>query len=121
MILMRPPEKYPSDIEMESVGSHHGRSNEYDPDDTGLTVWRRPFIASTETEQRGGFTTQRIRMSAIAEIKEFSGRDNDEDRARSWVSKAKSAFLRDQAPEMENAWCLVICSLVQLEMVYPVE
>ena len=41
-------------------------------------------------------------MSAIADLKEFSGRDKDEDRARSWVSKVKLVFLRDQAPDEEK-------------------
>ena len=44
------------------------------------------------------------------ELKEFAGKDNDEDRARGWISKVKSAFLRDQAPDNENVWYSVICS-----------
>ena len=44
-------------------------------------------------------------MSAIADLKEFIGKDRDEDRARNWISKVKSAFLRDQAPDEEK--CLV--------------
>ena len=49
-------------------------------------------------------------MSAIADLKEFSGRDKDEDRARSWVSKVKSVFLRDQDPGEEK--CLVFGELL---------
>ena len=49
-------------------------------------------------------------MSAIADLKEFTGRDKDEDRARSWVNKAKSAFLSDQAPDDEK--CLIFGDLL---------
>ena len=38
----------------------------------------------------------------IGELKKFNGRDRDEDRARSWISKVKSAFLRDQIPDEEK-------------------
>ena len=45
-------------------------------------------------------------MYAIADLKEFNGKDRDEDRARSWISKVKSAFLRDQTPDEEK--CVVL-------------
>ena len=90
---------------MESVGSHHTRSNHYDMEDL-----RRPLVANAEISPSGGIAPQRIRMSAIADLKEFTGRDTDEDRARSWVSKVKSAFLRDQAPDAEK--CLVFGDLL---------
>ncbi|KAJ8546781.1 hypothetical protein ON010_g11455 [Phytophthora cinnamomi] len=54
--------------------------------------------------------TPRIRVSAMSELKGFSGKDGDEDRARSWISKVKSAFVRDQAPDEEK--CLVIGDLL---------
>ena len=41
----------------------------------------------------------------MKELNIFSGKDRDEDKARSWISKVKSAFLRDPAPDEEN--CLV--------------
>ena len=41
----------------------------------------------------------------ISDLKELSGKDNDEDRERNWIGKVKSAFLRDQAPYSEK--CLV--------------
>ncbi|ETI30507.1 hypothetical protein F443_22370 [Phytophthora nicotianae P1569] len=47
----------------------------------------------------------------MSELKEFSGKDDDENRARAWIGKVKSAFVRDQAPDTKNAWCLVACSL----------
>ncbi|OWY91590.1 hypothetical protein PHMEG_00039762 [Phytophthora megakarya] len=54
--------------------------------------------------------TPRIRVSAISELKEYSGKDQDEDRARSWLGKVKSAFVRDQAPNSEK--CLVLGDLL---------
>ena len=45
---------------------------------------------------------QRICVSAIAELEEFAGREKDEKRARNWINKVKSAFLRDQSLEMEK-------------------
>ena len=41
-------------------------------------------------------------MSAIAALKEFNGKVRDEDRSRSRISKVKSYFLRDQAPDGEK-------------------
>uniref|UniRef100_A0AAV1UWB4 Retrotransposon gag domain-containing protein n=1 Tax=Peronospora matthiolae TaxID=2874970 RepID=A0AAV1UWB4_9STRA len=49
-------------------------------------------------------------MSAITEMKEFSGREKKEERARNWISKVKSALLRDQVPEVEK--CLVLSDLL---------
>ncbi|KAE8976223.1 hypothetical protein PR002_g25372 [Phytophthora rubi] len=46
----------------------------------------------------------RLRVSSMSELKEFSGKDGDEDRARSWVGKVKSAFIHDQASDEENTW-----------------
>ena len=51
-----------------------------------------------------GPSFQRIRFSVIGELNGFNGRDRDEDRARSWISKYKSAFLGDQVPDDKNAW-----------------
>ena len=46
----------------------------------------------------------------MTDLKEFSGRDQDEERARSWFNKMKTAFLRDQAPDDEK--CLVFVDLL---------
>ncbi|POM74577.1 Hypothetical protein PHPALM_8448 [Phytophthora palmivora] len=46
----------------------------------------------------------------MSELKEFAGREGDEDRARAWLSKVKSAFMRDQAPDEEK--CLVFGDLL---------
>ena len=71
------------DVEMESVGSHHTRSNHYDMEDLGPEDLRRPLVANAEIAPSSGIAPQRIRMSAIADLQEFTGRDTDEDRARS--------------------------------------
>ena len=74
---------------MESAGSSH---EEYDPDDLVFpTKSTRPTVA---TAMAGGATTviPYIRVSASSDLKEFNGR---EDRARSWVTKVKTAFIRE--------------------------
>ena len=81
-----------------------------DPEYSGQANLRRPLIEAIETAPCGGLSAPRIRMSAIADLKEFNGRDKDEDRARSWISKIKSAFLRDRAPDEEK--CLVFGNLL---------
>ncbi|GMF44973.1 unnamed protein product [Phytophthora fragariaefolia] len=43
-------------------------------------------------------------------LKEFAGKDGDEDRAQSWLGKVKSALIRDQAPDQEK--CLVFGDLL---------
>ena len=87
---------------MESVQSRHSRPSEYDPDDLEIDEPRRPLVATTEATPGGGISTQRIRVSAISDLKEFAGKDHDEDRAINWIGKVKSAFLRDQAPDSKN-------------------
>ena len=49
-------------------------------------------------------------MSASSDLKEFNGKDHDEDGARSWSAKVKTAFIRDQAPDSEK--CLIFGSLL---------
>jgi hypothetical protein len=94
---------------MESVGSVH-HASEYDPDDLDVDAPRRAAVASAEVASGGTLSSTRIRVSAVSELKEFSGKDNDEDRARNWFSKVKSACTRDQAPDSEK--CLVFGDLL---------
>ncbi|EGZ25057.1 hypothetical protein PHYSODRAFT_326125 [Phytophthora sojae] len=64
------------------------RWREFDPDDLDLSWPIRAAVATTATASPGGTgTAPRIRVCAMSELKEFSGKDGDEDRARSWVSK----------------------------------
>ena len=53
---------------------------------------------------------QRICFSVIGDLKEFNVRDRDEGRARSWISKVKSPFLRTHIPDEEK--CLVFFDLL---------
>ncbi|OWY92725.1 hypothetical protein PHMEG_00038146, partial [Phytophthora megakarya] len=96
------------DVEMESVESYHDLHDEYDPDNLSIDTPRQAVVAGpTSTSST---MTPRIRVSAISELKEYSGKDQDEDRARSWLGKVKSAFVRDQAPDSEK--CLVLGDLL---------
>lgn len=52
----------------------------------------------------------RIKLSAITDLRKFHGRDDDEDRARSWRAALKTAFTQDQAQEEER--CLVFGGLL---------
>ena len=70
------------DVEMELVESSQSRSIEYDPDNLEINEPRRPLGVATETASNNGVITQRIRVSAISDLKEFAGKDHDEDRAR---------------------------------------
>ncbi|ETN14359.1 hypothetical protein PPTG_22236 [Phytophthora nicotianae INRA-310] len=62
---------------MECVGSDHG---EYDPDDLDLPASRQSTVATAATTTRLPTFTPCIRVSAMSELKEFSGKDDDEDR-----------------------------------------
>ncbi|GMF58132.1 unnamed protein product [Phytophthora fragariaefolia] len=102
-----PPEKLES-----SVGSPDQPTTawKYDPDDLDLGRPARATVATTTaTTSNQTINTPRIRVSAMSELKEFAGKDGDEDRARSWLGKVKSAFIRDQAPDQEK--CLVFGDL----------
>ncbi|POM57577.1 Hypothetical protein PHPALM_37889 [Phytophthora palmivora] len=46
----------------------------------------------------------------MSELKEFAVKEGDEDRARTWLNKAKSAFVRDLPPDEEK--CLVFGDLL---------
>ncbi|OWZ08549.1 reverse transcriptase [Phytophthora megakarya] len=90
------------DVEMESVESHHGSHGEYDPDNLNIDTPRQAVIASAGAASAPSTTTPRIRVSAISELKEYSGKDHDGDRARGWLGEVQSAFVRDQAPDSEK-------------------
>ncbi|KAI9992810.1 hypothetical protein PInf_014708 [Phytophthora infestans] len=58
----------------------------------------------------GSSMIQRVRISAISDLKEFTGKDQDENRARTWISKVKSDLIRDQASDAEK--CLTFADLL---------
>ncbi|OWY96141.1 LOW QUALITY PROTEIN: hypothetical protein PHMEG_00033671 [Phytophthora megakarya] len=97
------------DVEMESIrSSDRGSSWEYDPDDIDFPVPAQAAVATAASGSTGSTIIQRVRISAISDLKEFSG--SDEDRARAWISKVKSAFMRDQASDEEK--CLAFADLL---------
>ncbi|GMF46701.1 unnamed protein product [Phytophthora fragariaefolia] len=101
------------DVEMELVGSPDQPTTawEYDPDDLDLGRPARATVATTTaTTSNQAINTPRIRVSAMSGLKEVAGKDGDEDRARSWLGKVKSAFIRDQAPDQDK--CLVFGDLL---------
>uniref|UniRef100_A0AAV1UZ09 Retrotransposon gag domain-containing protein n=1 Tax=Peronospora matthiolae TaxID=2874970 RepID=A0AAV1UZ09_9STRA len=98
------------DIDMESVGSRPNGSHDYGHEHREQEGKMIPQVATAGAAESDGFGNQRIRMSAMAELKEFFGRENNEERARNWTSKVKSAFLSDQAPVVEK--CLVFSDLL---------
>ncbi|POM71784.1 Hypothetical protein PHPALM_11597 [Phytophthora palmivora] len=101
------------DVDMESVGSpdQHPNLHEYDPDDLDHDPPRRATVASASATTTGrSKSAPRIRVSAMSELKEFAGKEGDEDQARAWLSKVKSAFVRDQASDEEK--CLVFGELL---------
>ena len=51
-------------------------------------------------------------MSEIADLKEFNGKDRDEDRARSWISKVKSHSYGIKTEMKINAECSEVSSHV---------
>ena len=90
---------------------YHGTG---DPENLGQAKSRRPLVDTAETVLDNGLSAPQIWMSAIAELKEFNGKDEDEDRARIWI--VKSAFVRDQALDVRSAWYLEICLRVRREI-----
>ncbi|OWZ02247.1 LOW QUALITY PROTEIN: hypothetical protein PHMEG_00026225 [Phytophthora megakarya] len=99
------------DVEMESIrSSDHGSRWEYDPDDVDWPTSAQATVATAATGATGSTMIQRARISAISDLKEFTGKDQDEDRARAWICKVKSAFMRDQASDDEK--CLTFADLL---------
>ncbi|POM61427.1 LOW QUALITY PROTEIN: hypothetical protein PHPALM_29557, partial [Phytophthora palmivora] len=110
-VILAPAED--QDVDMESVGSpdQHPNLHEYDPDDLDLDPPRRAAVASASATTTGRSTSvPHIQVSAMPELKEFAGKEGDEDRARAWLNKVKSAFVRDQAPDEKK--CLLFGDLL---------
>ncbi|POM65326.1 Hypothetical protein PHPALM_18976, partial [Phytophthora palmivora] len=97
------------DVDMESVRSERSTTR-CDPDDIDFPTAVRATVATATTGSTGSTMIQRVRISAISDLKEFTGKDQDEDRARAWIGKVKSAFMRDQASDEEK--CLTFADLL---------
>ncbi|KAE9275578.1 hypothetical protein PF001_g26516 [Phytophthora fragariae] len=105
------PDPGEQDIDMESAGSQdHPEHWEYDPDDIDMKNARRTATTAAAIAPIGSPAVQRVKISAISDLKEFTGKDHDEERARGWISKVKSAFTRDQATDEEK--CLTFADLL---------
>ncbi|OWY92931.1 hypothetical protein PHMEG_00037851, partial [Phytophthora megakarya] len=107
----RPQHQGSQDVEMESIrSSDHGSRWEYDADDVDVPTSAQATVATAAAGSTGSTMIQRVRISAISDLKEFTGKGQDEDRARAWISKVKSVFMRDQASDDEK--CLTFADLL---------
>ncbi|KAE8961898.1 hypothetical protein PR002_g29762 [Phytophthora rubi] len=90
-----------ADVAMESVSSRSStksgtRHADEDPDDLfDLDIGAPRTTAAISTATAGGVGLARVRLSASSELKEFSGRDASEEKARLWLNRLKSAARRD--------------------------
>ncbi|KAE9009262.1 hypothetical protein PR001_g15223 [Phytophthora rubi] len=98
------------DVETESVGSDdlERLQWEYDPDDLDLPTAAPAAVATAVVGSSESTLIQRVRISGISDLKEFTGKDQDEDRARAWISKVKASFMRDQASDEEKYLTLAV-------------
>ncbi|OWY98268.1 LOW QUALITY PROTEIN: hypothetical protein PHMEG_00030998, partial [Phytophthora megakarya] len=116
LVTVQPPPPGTQDVDMESVGTPDLDTWEYYPDDLGIpsSSGHNPGRAVVATAAIGSGNAssmiQMVRISAISDLNEFTGKDMDEDRARVWIGKVKSAFQRDQATKEEK--CLTFGDLV---------
>ncbi|KAI9987385.1 hypothetical protein PInf_023402 [Phytophthora infestans] len=83
---------------MESVEGNNSH-DEFDSDDLNGSSPRQA-VATAAAGTDGSSMIQR----------EFTGKNQDEDRARTWISKVKSALMRDQASDAEK--CLTFADLL---------
>ena len=68
------PKIYRPDIDMESVGSRPSISRDYCREHRDQGNKRLPQVATVDAADINGFANQRLRMSAMAELKAFAGR-----------------------------------------------
>ncbi|OWZ16160.1 hypothetical protein PHMEG_00010091 [Phytophthora megakarya] len=99
----QPQHQGSQDVEMESIRpSDRGSRWEYDSDEVDFLMSAQATLATNASGSIGSTMIQRVRISAISNFKEFTSKDQDEDRTRAWVSKVNSAFMRDQASDDER-------------------
>ncbi|POM71995.1 Reverse transcriptase [Phytophthora palmivora] len=99
------------DVEMESVRSEHSTfRREYNPDNIDFPAVSRATVATATSGSAESTMIQSVRISAISDLTEFTGKDQDEDRARAWIGKVKSAFMRGQASDEKK--CLTFADLL---------
>ena len=64
-------------VDMESVGSCLSRSHDHDRARRDQRNKRLPQVETAGAADSGGFSNQRIRMSAMAKLKEFAEREQN--------------------------------------------
>ncbi|EGZ06231.1 hypothetical protein PHYSODRAFT_531968, partial [Phytophthora sojae] len=105
------PAEEAADVAMESVSSRSSTRSitrcdaDEDPDDLfDLDIGVPRTAAAVSTATAGGVALARVRLSASSELKEFSGRDASEEKARLWLNRLKSAARRDGMTGEEVCW-----------------
>ncbi|KAG3110129.1 hypothetical protein PI125_g10302 [Phytophthora idaei] len=100
------------DVEMESVGEVDlaDLHEEFYPDDLDFPSPSPAAVVAMVGGGGGSSMMQHVRISAISDLKDFTGKDQDEDCARAWIGKVKSALMRDQASDAEK--CLTFANLL---------
>ncbi|OWY93832.1 LOW QUALITY PROTEIN: hypothetical protein PHMEG_00036619 [Phytophthora megakarya] len=82
----RPQHQGSQGVEIDSIrSSDHGSRWEYDPDDVDVPISAQATVATAAAGSTGSTMIQRVRISAISDLKEFTGKDQDEARARAWI------------------------------------
>ncbi|OWZ12288.1 LOW QUALITY PROTEIN: hypothetical protein PHMEG_00014577 [Phytophthora megakarya] len=106
----QPQHQGSQDVEMESIRSFdRGSCWECDPENVNFPTSAQATAAATAAAVSTSSTMiQRVRISTISDLKEFTGKDQDDDRAR--ACKVKSAFMRDQVSDDEK--CLTFADLL---------
>ncbi|KAG3076425.1 hypothetical protein PI125_g21510 [Phytophthora idaei] len=92
------------DVEMESVGEVDlaDLHEEFYPDDLDFLSPSPAAVVAMTGGGRGSSMIQRVRISAISDLTEFTGKDQDKDPARAWIGKVKPALMRDQVSDAET-------------------
>ncbi|OWZ13794.1 hypothetical protein PHMEG_00012826 [Phytophthora megakarya] len=87
------------DVEMEPIRSlDRGSNRKYNPADIDFPrLWSLPHPDPLDPPW-----PNESGISAISDLKKFSGKYPDEGRTRAWISKIMSAFMRDQASNVEK-------------------
>ncbi|KAI9996345.1 hypothetical protein PInf_013771 [Phytophthora infestans] len=95
------------DVEVESVEGDNAH-DEFDSDDLDGPSPSIAVVATAAAGADGSSMIQRVRISAISDLKEFTGKDQDE-AEREMISNFKSALKRDQASDAKSVW---LCDLL---------
>ncbi|OWZ12946.1 hypothetical protein PHMEG_00013817 [Phytophthora megakarya] len=101
----QPQQQGSQDVEMELIRSSDIRSRR-----CTFQCLRKTTVTIAAAGTTSSSISQRVRISAISDPTEFTGKDQDEDRAQAWISKAISLFMQDQISDDEK--CLTFADLL---------